>query len=367
MAIHYPRLALFALALMSATCATLADAESGGANLPNAGAGPFRALRTEEIGNLRSAPNVLVDDETFPRDPAILDIDGDLSTPDVWGYFAITPKDGMNKPDPAAPSRAIVRYQATDGRSFDRLPVTVLAPDQVWEGETLGAPSALWVGDEVFLYYAAEGGIGLARSTDGMTFDHLPAPVLGPSADESSWEMGNPPSNPGVVRLDDGTFLLFYDVLVAPGVRKIGEAFSQDGVTWERFPGGPILEPRVDTNPNDPYYDGMSVGAPYPVLAKSSEGRKILRVYHEAVDALGRKSIGLVATNLLLDTRFDRAMSPVFAGSLGPGQPCVVVRPGYSLLFVTQTEGTAKSEQIPAIAAGLAPADAILPPRAQSL
>lgn len=365
MATQHPHLTLVALTLLSAACATLADAESGGDNLPNAGAGPFRALRTDEVGNLRSAPNVLVDDETFPRDPAILDVDGDLSTPEVWGYFAVTPKDPMNEPDSAAPSRAIVRYEASDGRSFNRMPVTVLAPDQVWEGATLGAPSALWVGDEVFLYYAAEGGIGLARSTDGVTFDHLSAPVLGPSSDEASWEMGNVPSNPGVVRLEDGNFLLFYDVLVAPGVRKIGEALSKDGVTWERFPRGPLLEPRVDTNPDDPFYDGVSVGAPYPVLGKSSEGRKILRVYYEAVDALGRKSIGLAATNLLLDTFYDRAISPVFGGSLGPGQPCVDVRLGYSLLFVTQTEGRGKSEQIPAIAAGLAPADAVLPPRAQ--
>lgn len=365
MAMQHPRLGLLALALLSAACATLADAESGGDNLPNAGAGPFRALRKEEVGNLRSAPNVLVDDETFPRDPAILDVDGDLSTPEVWGYFAITPKMGMEKPDPTAPSRAIVRYQATDGRSFDRLPVTVLAPDQVWEGDTMGAPSALWVGNEVFLYYAAEGGIGLARSTDGVTFDHLPAPVLAPDPNESSWESGKPPSNPGVVRLEDGTFLMFYDVEVEPGVRKMGEAFSQDGVEWERFPGGPVLEPRVDTNPEDPYYDGISVGAPYPVLGKSSEGRKILRVYYEATDRMGRKSIGLIASNLLLDALFDRAIGPVFSGSLGPGQPCVVVRPGYSVLFVTQTQGTGKTEKIPAVAAGVAPADAILPPPTQ--
>ena len=42
------RLALVTLALVSAACATLADAESGGDNLPNADAGPFRALRAEE-------------------------------------------------------------------------------------------------------------------------------------------------------------------------------------------------------------------------------------------------------------------------------------------------------------------------------
>jgi len=356
--------ALMTLALMSATCATLAGAESGGENLPNAGAGPFRALRLDEVGNSRSAPNVLVEDETFPRDPAILDADGDFSTPEVWGYFAITPKVPMTEPDPTAPSRAIVRHAAADGRSFDRAPVTVLEPNQVWEGATLGAPSVLRVDGEIFLYYAAEGGIGLARSTDGVTFDHLAAPVIGPNSAASSWEMGNVPANPGVVRLEDGTFRLFYDVLVEPGVRKIGEAVSKDGVTWERL-DGPMLEPRADVNPDDPYYDGVSVGAPQPVLGKSSEGREILRVYYEALDALGRRSIGLAARYIEVEGALDRGIGPVFAGSLGPGQPCVHVRPGYSLLFVTQKEGTSKSEQIPAVAAGIAPADALLPPRTQ--
>jgi hypothetical protein len=357
--------ATITLALVATACATLADAESGGDNLPNAGAGPFRALRSDEVGNLRSAPNVLVDDETFPRDPAILDIDGDLSTPAVVGYFSLTPKVPMTEPDPATPSRAIVRYDALDGRSFQRASLVVLVPEHTWEGASFGAPSVLRVGSEIFLYYAAEGGIGLARTNDGVAFNRLSVPVLGANADTNTWEKGNPPANPGVVFLDDGTFLMFYDVLVSPGVRKIGEARSKDGLTWERVLPGPALEPRPDTNPNDPNYDGVSVEAPNPVLGRTSEGRPMLRVYYEAHDALGRRTIGLAARYDVSQGALDRAIGPVFSGSLGPGQPWVDVRPGYSLLFVTQTEGRSKSEQIPAVAAAISPADAVLPARTQ--
>lgn len=353
--------ALGALALLVSACATLADAESGGAHLPNANAGPFRALKSEEVGNLRSAPNVLVDDGVFPRDATVLDADGDPATPEVFGYFAVTPKIPMTEPDPKAPSRAIVRVEALDGRSFERDFVTVLEPQASWEGASLGAPAAIRVGSEVFLYYAADGGIGLARSTDGVSFIRESSPVLAPVT--GTWEQSAVPANPGVVMLEDGSLRMFYDVADAAGIRRIGEAASPDGLSWTRVGNGPALEARVDTNPDDPFYDGVSVGAPYPVLGYSSEGRSILRLYYEALDALDRRAIGLAGRYDPAGGVFDRAISAVFGGSLGPGQPCVLVCQGYTLLFVTELEGRSKSQQIPAIAAGVSPADAVLPPR----
>jgi hypothetical protein len=362
------RFAFVTLALVATACATLADAETGGENLPNAAAGPFRELRADEVGNLRSAPNVLVDDRTFPRDGTVIDADGDPATSDVFGYFAVAPLPSMGDPNPTTPTRAIVRYAAPDGRSFDRAPVTILELEQPWEGGRLGAPSALWVGTEIFLYYASAGGIGLARSSDAEHFTRESAPVLG--LESSGWDAGNVPASPGVVRLDDGSFRMFYDVEYATGQRVIGEARSKDGITWERVGNVPVLSWRGDIDPNDPNYDGVSVEAPYPVLGKSTEGRSILRVYFGAVDSLGRRSIALAARyDSMYELEFhplDRAVGPVFNDSLGPGQPFVDVRPGYSLLFVTQLEGTTKSKQIPAIAAAVSPADAILPARSEN-
>lgn len=357
------RFALVALALLCAACATLADAASGGDHLPNAGAGPFRELKSEEVGNLRSAPNVQVDDKTFPRDGAILDADGDPATPEVIGYFAETPFSGMGDPDPLALPGRISRYSALDGRSFDRVGATVLEPMEPWEGSTIGAPSVLRVGTEVFLYYTAEGGIGLARSSDGQIFTRVPGPVLGP--DPNGWEKGEIPANPGVVRLDDGSLRMFYDVAGDGDSRSIGEARSVDGISWERIGNAAILEPQIDTNPDDPLYDGLAVEAPLPVLGTSAEGRRMLRLYYGARDALGRRSIGLAARYEVTGGKLERAISPVFGGSLGPGQPWVDVRPGYALLFVTQLRGSSKSQQIPAVAAAVSPADAVLPPRTE--
>jgi hypothetical protein len=357
----HTRFALVALALAAGACATLAGAATGGENLPNAAAGPFRALRSDEVGNLRSAPNVLVDDQTFPRDGTVIDADGDLSTPEVVGFFAMTLKVGAGDPDPSAPTTAIVRYSAADGRSFDRVSTPVLTLENPWEGSKLGAPSALRVEDEVFLYYMAEGGIGLARSSDGIMFTREPAPVF--AADPSAWDAGNVPANPGVVRLDDGSFRMFYDVPSDNGGRQIGEARSDDGLMWERVGNASVLEPRNDINPDDLFYDGASVGAPYPVLGTTAEGRRVLRVYYAAIDALNRRSIGIAARYTPSEGPLQRAIAPVFNNALGTTQPCVVVYPGYSLLFATQLAGTSKSQQIPANAAALSPADAVLPPR----
>ncbi|MRG90738.1 hypothetical protein [Polyangium spumosum] len=351
----------FLLALLSG-CATLADTETGGENLPSAAAGPFRPLRAGELGNLRSAPNALEDDDTFPRDPAVLDADGDPATPAVFGYFAMTPEVAGQDPDPTAPPGAIVRHGAEDGRSFDRAPLSVLTPAEPWEGGTVGAPSAVRVGGEVFLYYAAAGGIGLARSSDGAAFTRVAGPVLGPDA--AGWEASAVPRSPGVVVLDDGSFRLFYEVPGPGGAARIGEARSDDGVTWTRVGDGPALAPAPAGEGTEPPYDGASVGAPAPVLVRSAEGRPILRVYYAARDSLGRSVVGLAARfDPASASPLERAVSPVFGSgsSLGPGEPCVVVGPSFTLLFATQRAGRTKSANYPAVAVGVAPADVSLP------
>ena len=132
---------------------------------PNAGAGPFRKLAAGELGNLRSEPYALADDTVFARDPSVVDADGDPATFEVHGYFAVTfAPEGEEASVDDAPN-AIVRHGALDARSFDRQRVVVLAPELAWEGGTVGAPMVLRRGAELWMYYAAAGGIGLGLDT----------------------------------------------------------------------------------------------------------------------------------------------------------------------------------------------------------
>ncbi|AGP37170.1 hypothetical protein [Sorangium cellulosum] len=99
------------------------------------------------------------------------------------------------------------------------------------------------------------------------------------------------------------------------------------------------------------------------MLAVSATGRPSLRVYYAGRDSAGRSAIGLAA-RFDHDGPLQRAAAPVFGASsaLAPRAPWVAAYPGFSLLFVTQAAGTRDGDDHPAVAAGVAPADASLPP-----
>lgn len=349
------------LALMSsAGCSTLADSGGGEKALPNAQAGPFRELRQEELGNARVAPFPLRDDDDFPRDPCVIDADGDPATLAVIAYVAHTVLSEGEEPDPTRPPNAIVRFSALDGRSFDRSFETVLEPEAPWEGTWIGAPAALSVDGEIRLYYAAEGGIGVARSLDGVGFERVgELPVL---AAAQGWDEGARPTSPAVVALGDGTFAMFYEVELAPGASAIGEARSSDGFTFERVGDGPLLAPRGPSgDPDRPHADAESAGAPFALTASSATGRSIQYLYYAAVDEAGERSIAMAA-------RFgergplSRAASPVYSGDGTAGEPWVLRYPDFALLFATQKAGSTEALDYPAVAAAVAPADVALPP-----
>jgi hypothetical protein len=348
-------------------CATLPEPSGGDQNLPDANAGPFRALVAAEIGNDRSAPNGLDDFRDYGRDIAVLDADGDPSTLAVIGYVAAAVQQGSDAPEPTDPTRSIARYDAADGRSFDLASEVVLTPDAPWEGGVLASPAAVRMGGEIWLYYAAQGGIGLAKSADGHAFTKVPGPVLGPSP--GGWERGGVPAAPGVVQLPDGSLRMFYEVAVADGgsapkppesVTVIGEAESADGLTWTRLGSAPALAHSSGGDAGATPWDSASVGSPYPQLATSAVGRPILRVFYGARDVGGVRTVALAA-RYGTDGPLQRSESPVFgtSGSLGPREPCVVTFAAFTLLYAT--EASSSSDTHPAVAVGVAPATAVLP------
>ncbi|EYF02491.1 hypothetical protein [Chondromyces apiculatus] len=360
-----PRIAVCSFVVALAGCATLPSTSPGDDALPNAAAGPFRAIAQEELGATRVAPFTINDDTSFTRDPSVVDADGDPGTAVASGYFSATRVPEGETADPAAPPNAVVHHQAEDGRSFGRRATVVLEPEAAWEGDSVGAPSALRVEGEVWLYYAAAGGIGLARSSDGLAFTREEGPVL--VAAPGGWEQGVVPAAPGVVRLPEGSFRMFYEVALPSGM-AIGEARSADGIQWERLGNAPALAPSPPAEEGEESpYDDAGVGAPAPALAISATGRPILRVYHAATSRAGRATIGLAARFLDgagNDAPLSRAIAPVFGGSASvlASAPWVTTHAGLSLLFANQRVD--EDPAYPAVAVGVAPADGALPPPA---
>lgn len=341
------------LLLGLSACATLADGTPGLDNPPGSRAGPFRPLKVGELGQGRVPPNAIgsTDPETFMRDPSVIDIDLDPATLAVEGYFAASEMDA----DVDAPAIKIVRTTALDGRSFERSADVVVEIQHDWEGETLGAPSVVIGDDDArLLFYAAEGGIGLARAGDASAdFETADGPIL--SRTDVSWA-SRELSSPGAVRLFDGTYRLYFETEEA-GVPAIGVATSDDGITFTDS-GGPVL--RATHREGD--VDAIYVGSPQAVTAVSSEGREIVYVYYTGRNDLEKQSIAMAARYLeepgeTLDRSGASMYSP--SGSLAPREPCVIRFDSFSFLFATQR--TAKNTPDPVVVVAVSPGDLELP------
>lgn len=323
-------------ALLPCGCATLAsEAGDDDAVRPNNLAGPFRYLVRPELAS--NAPYTLRRRSVDHRDATLLPLDGERVA-----LYAAANVGGVS---------GIYRFIAEDGRSFIEQPDPqdpVLAAREAWEGATLEAPSVLRVGAEVWLAYAGTDGIGIARSSDGVTFTNATTPVLSTQGG-SAWEAGATPQGPALTMLGASDFRLFYG---AGG--SIGEATSSDGLGWTRT-GAPVLEPSAGEA-----FDAAGVSDPEPWLAKTAEGRRVLRLYYAGRDAAGVTGIGLAA-RYADSGAMQKNPQPALSGPRLPRAPAVLPRDGYTLLFITQRAGSADDEAFPALAVGIAPATLRLP------
>lgn len=323
-----PRVALAVALALAAGCATLADGTAGLDNPPSARVGPFRLLGAGELGANQAPPFAMKDGTRFYRDPAVVDDDGDEATFGVTGYFAGV----MEGADPNAPTDHLARFVALDGRSFQRPGEIVLTASEPWMNGHVGAPSAVRTTDGWLLYFESGGGIGLATSSDGVTFTVAPGPIV----DGES---------PSVVVLADGTFDMFFERGGA-----IREATSTDGRAW--------MGVEEDL--------GMAgTSAPSALLRESQEGRPILDVYFTVKTETGAQ-IGLASRFLdEADGPTGRALERSSSIMLAPSaaldvREATVVRfEGFTLLFATENASRTSTE--PAVVVGAAPGTFTLP------
>jgi hypothetical protein len=295
------------------SCATLASEGHGDVDLPNLLSGPFRVLKNNQTCN----GDVCVGVDELPhgtstgipsypgtppsKSPAVL-VRGTLHVI----LYAARGTD-IGKPD------RIVRMESTDARTFTDVSDVLSAE----AGETLSDPWAVEVGSEVWLYYGVPGGIGRARSTDGLAgrvFQKEPKLAIGGTVE--GWET-DPPRAPSVAKLDDGTFHLFYG-----SGNAIGEATSSDGVTFTRV-AGPVIapsppKPEEQLGPGErPPFDDLSVDDPCIDRSYTPLGRVLWRVLYTGRDRRGGSSVGYAGRFGDVGT-FERKVGFVFGGKL-PG------------------------------------------------
>ncbi len=368
-------------------CATIGSPAGGSSDLPSANVGPFRTItKTEDLGG---APVVLDSPTAMYREPSVLAVHAsDPTSTDVYLYAVSSMPAGTSTHD------VVVRTRADDGRSFygtildvsngTTQPAVVLTADQPWEGQDLSGPSALQVGPEIYLYYAAEGGIGLARSSDGLTFMKEASPVLAPDS-SVAWEK-TPPRAPSVTRLPDGSF----DMMYGAGL-SIGEATSQDGVHFTRVdadpttPGvDPVLSPlggRPATpasaeagsdaaaeggTPTGPFDTGQ-VADPCVLAVTDPTGLLVMRVLYTGYTGgpadPNRSSAILLAARYGTKGKLSRQTLPALSINKHEAAPAYFRWSGGEFLyFGMETGGGLLSMAYPAIGAAVAPAPITLPP-----
>ncbi|AKV02757.1 hypothetical protein AKJ09_09420 [Labilithrix luteola] len=346
------------VALLAVSCATTGAEGEGDRDLPSVGVGPFRKLADAEVPSV--APFLLEGRGSNYREPAVLDDHGDTLL-----YAVARRDDGAD---------VIVRTRATDGRAFfgaggdiGHSPAVVLVPDAPWEGGALGGPFAVRVGQEIWLYYAAAGGIGLARSSDGFSFHKEPGPIFVADPNAARWEQ-SPVRAPSVVVLPDGRFRLFY----ASGV-SIGEAESTDGLRFRRLDADvataeldPVLAPSAPPAPGSlaphekPPFDMVAVSDPSASLRTTSAGRLLVRVLYTGVTDSAVTAIGYAGR--FGDTGpLTRNPVPVYSVHQGEAAPALMDRGETSMLYVQQIRRGTSDTTYPAVAGAVAPVTVTLP------
>ncbi len=116
----------------------------------------------------------------------------------------------------------------------------LLPRGDTWEAKDLFNPTAWTDGETIYLFYRAEdttgigiwngtSRIGLARSTDGITFEREPDPMLEPT---EPWEFPGGTEDPRIAKVGD-TFYLTYTAYDGKQAR-LGLATSTDFKNWEK-------------------------------------------------------------------------------------------------------------------------------------
>ncbi|MFT5357095.1 MAG: hypothetical protein ACI9KE_004326 [Polyangiales bacterium] len=331
-------LQIAALVLLSA-CATIGD-EAAFPGPVESGVGPFRplnqaetALESTQAGRIVPAgPGVgrammtqgslwyaAADALATPpeRDDTLPDFEVD------WAQFSA-------RAIYASPSSAPTRYGYDPG-------AVVLEASEPWQGGVVFDPWAVEASDgSVRLYFASEGGIGVATRSAGGSFG-APTQILEDARAPSVVEFA-------------GETLLFFE-----RAGRIGLAKSNDGVNFS-------LETEAldvgERPPDDEEPEEVAQRSPGAVVVTSATGRVSLRVYFESrFDDLS-SGISVAAT---MDTiNYDRFAADLFGDAtlLGsdPGQPAPFVESVGAPTLLTLTRTSPGRPQLRAILGAITPA-----------
>jgi predicted GH43/DUF377 family glycosyl hydrolase len=131
---------------------------------------------------------------------------------------------------------------SSDGVHWTKMGRVLSPGPAAWEGSVIAANGSAFVSGDEFLYWYQAGtppAIGLARSPDAVRWVKLPEPVL-QSGPRGSWDERGV-ADPCVIRLGS-RFYMYYLGQDRARRQRLGVAQSEDGVHWRKLISNPVLE-----------------------------------------------------------------------------------------------------------------------------
>jgi len=131
---------------------------------------------------------------------------------------------------------------SSDGLKWTKLGRVLSPGPAAWEGGYIAANGSAMVSGREFLYWYQAGAppaIGLARSSDGLQWIKEREPVLRPGP-RGSWDERGV-ADPYVIEAV-GRYYMYYLGQDRARRQRLGVARSEDGVHWQRLLSNPILE-----------------------------------------------------------------------------------------------------------------------------
>lgn len=338
-------LQIAALFLLSA-CATIGD-EAAFPGPVESGVGPFRPLNAAELGvEAPRAGQIIPEGVAFDR--------AMMTQSSLW-YAAAPAMDPVPERDDSlarfevdwaqfAPRAIFASASLAPGRYSYETGTVVLEATEAWQGDAVFDPWAVEASDgSVQLYFACEGGIGVATRSAVGTFGAPTQLLEGARA-------------PSVVEFDGDTFL-FYE---RDG--QIGLAKSLDGGVTFDVASEDLDMGELSRGEEDPME--ISQHSPGAVVVTSATGRVSLRVYFESrfetADGVVSSAVSVAGTIDIHTYTYDRFDAELFGDSsvLGsnPGQPAPYVESIGAPTLLALTRSAPGSPQSRAILGAITPA-----------
>lgn len=192
-----------------------------------------------------ASPNPILDSAVETFDGYTFFASSALVENDTWTLYLYTLAEGRD----GAPGQIYRATAPTPAGKWTLDPTPILTPggEGAWDAVRVTDPSVIRTSDGYFLYYTgadtdrlqATRMIGLATSPDGIIWTKRPDPVLS-LGEKGAWDAPRV-FQPHVVQTPDGFWMLYKANIKVGQSEAFGLAYSQDGVTWEKYAGNPIM------------------------------------------------------------------------------------------------------------------------------